>query len=253
MATTLLPQFAAIFVLVFARVGTLVMLLPGLGEQFVPTRIRLTLALLLTLVFLPLARPLFRIDPTVAASILPALFIEIAIGLLLGIGARMIMAALQIAGTIIAQDLQLSFAQSVDPTAGSQGVVLSNLLTIVGVTLIFVTDLHHLAISAIGASYLQLAPGLLPPTSDMVKMTLGLIATSFTLSVKIAAPFAVFAVVFNIGLGILSRLMPALQVFFLAMPATILIGMLLFLAVIGAMMGGFLEAIGTYLASLNGR
>jgi flagellar biosynthetic protein FliR len=71
--------------------------------------------------------------------------------------------------------------------------------------------------------------------------------------VQSAAPFIVFAILFNLGLGVLSRLMPQLQVFFLAMPATILIGMLVLLAVIGVMMGVFLEDLGKFLMELGGR
>ena len=110
---TLLPEWAVAFVLTFARVGVLVMLMPGIGERVMPTRIRLTLALMLTLVFLPMTRPLMP-----AASPIGTLFIELLIGLTLGLTARLLIGALQTAGTVVAQDLGLSFAQSFDPTAG---------------------------------------------------------------------------------------------------------------------------------------
>ena len=248
----MLPQWAALFVLVFARVGTLVMLLPGLGERFAPARVRLGLGLALTLVFLPFAGPLFKIDVASGPGIIGALLVEIATGLTLGMSARLIVATLQTAGMVIAQDLQLSFAQTVDPTAGTQGAAIGNLLTIVGVTLIFVTDLHHLAISAIGASYTTMPPGMPPDTGDAASLILRTLASSFSLAVKIAAPFAVFAIVFNVGLGMLARMMPALQIFFLAMPVSVMFGMLLLAAVIGVMMGGFLDEMGRFLRVLNG-
>lgn len=245
---TLAPEWATAFMLTFARVGVLVMLLPGIGERMMPTRIRLTLALLLTLAFLPMARPLL---PTTAP--IAALFIEILIGLTLGLTARLLVAALQTAGTVVAQDMGLSFAQSVDPTAGSQGTALANLMVLLGATLVFVTDLHHLAITAIGASYEKLPPGALPPAGDAASLAIRTMATSFSLAVKIAAPFAVFAIVFNLGLGVLSRMMPSLQVFFLAMPASVLLGMLMLLAVLGVMMNVYLAELAGFLAMLNGR
>lgn len=245
---TLLPEWATAFMLAFARVGTLVMLLPGLSERALPVRIRLAMALMLTLVFMPIAQPLIPRGSPIAS-----LLIEIAIGFTLGFTARLIVAALQTAGTVVAQDLGLSFAQSIDPTAGSQGTSIANLLTLLGATLVFVTDLHHLAISAIGASYMKLPPGVLPDPGDALSLAMRTMATGFALAVKIAAPFAVFAIVFNVGLGLLSRMMPALQVFFLALPASVLLGMLMLLAVIGVMMNVYLDALGDLLAILNGR
>lgn len=245
---TLAPEWAAAFMLAFARVGTLVMLLPGISERALPTRIRLALALALTLVFLPVAQPLLP-----RGSLIAALLTEIAIGFTLGFMARLIVSALQTAGTVVAQDLGLSFAQTVDPTAGSQGTAIANLLTLLGATLVFVTDLHHLAISAIGASYMKLPPGALPDAGDALSLAMRTMATSFALAVKIAAPFAVFAIVFNVGLGLLSRMMPALQVFFIALPASVLLGMLMLLAVIGVMMSVYLDALGDILGILNGR
>lgn len=243
---TLLPEWAAAFMLTFARVGVLVMLLPGIGERVMPARIRLALALMLTLVFLPMARPLLP-----AATPILTLFIELMIGLTLGLTARLLIGALQTAGAVLAQDLGLSFAQSVDPTAGSQGTALSNLLVLLGATLVFTTDLHHLAISAIGASYMRLPPGIVPPAGDAATLAVATMATSFSLAVKIAAPFAVFAIVFNIGLGVLSRMMPSLQVFFLALPASVLLGMLMLFVTIGVMMNVYLGELGDLLARLN--
>ncbi|MGL4323945.1 MAG: flagellar biosynthetic protein FliR [Beijerinckiaceae bacterium] len=247
---TLLPEWSAAFLLVFARVGTLVMLFPGLGERFVPGRVRLSVALLLTLVFLPFASPMIK---TAGPDTIRILFIEIAIGLMLGLITRLIVTSLQTAGAVIAQDLGLSFAQTVDPTAGTQGASISNLLVMMGAVLVFTTDLHHLAISAIGASYINLPPGVLPPTSDTLTLAMKTMATGFALAVKIAAPFAVFAIVFNFGLGLLSRLMPSLQVFFLAMPASVLLGMLMLMATIGVIMTQYIAELQGFLAVLNGR
>lgn len=247
---TLLPEWSTAFMLVFARVGTLVMLFPGIGERFVPGRIRLSLALLFTLVFLPFASPMIK---TAGPDTIRILFIELAIGFMLGLITRLIVTSLQTAGAIVAQDLGLSFAQTVDPTAGTQGAAISNLLVMMGAVLVFTTDLHHLAISAIGASYVNLPPGILPPATDALTLAMKTMATGFSLAVKIAAPFAVFAIVFNLGLGLLSRLMPALQVFFLAAPASILLGMLMLMAVIGVMMSEYVAELQGFLSVLNGR
>src|SRR5205085_12002319 len=136
-----LPLYGAAFILMFARIGTMIMLLPGLGEMSVPARIRLTIALLLTLVLFPLHRAAYAIDLRSAGPVLIALGQELLIGMVLGLTARLTISALQVAGSIIAQQLGLGFVTAVDPTQGHQGLILGVFLTLLGVTLIFATDL----------------------------------------------------------------------------------------------------------------
>ena len=249
----LIPEMATAFMLTFARVGTLVMLMPGIGEQMIPPRARLGLALLLTLVLFPLTRTLL---PSGGApeSVVGVLIGEIAVGLMLGLAVRMVVGALQTAGNIVAQQLGLAFAMTVDPAMGGQQAAIGNFLTLLGITLIFAADLHHLALMAIRDSYAFLPPAAgVPELGDAAMLAMKAVGRGFALAVQIAAPFIVFGILFNLGLGVLSRLMPQLQVFFLAMPATILIGMLVLLAVVGVMMGVFLEDLGKFLMDLGGR
>ncbi|CAO4145884.1 MULTISPECIES: flagellar biosynthetic protein FliR [Methylorubrum] len=251
----LLPGLAAAFLLTFARVGTLMMLMPGLGEQLIAARLRLALALLVTLVLLPTVRPML---PTgsgalAAPSVIGLLFGEILIGLMLGLCVRMILAALQTAGTVISQQLGLSYAMTVDPTMGGQQAAIGNFLALLGVTLILATDLHHVALEAIGRSYVLLPPSGVPAMADAAKLALDAFSRGFALAVRISGPFIVFGILFNLGLGVLSRLMPQLQVFFLAVPASVLIGMMLFVGALGLIMGLFLDDLGRYLGAFLGR
>jgi len=248
----LIPEMATAFMLTFARVGTLVMLMPGIGEQMIPVRVRLGAALLLTLVLFPLTRTLLPAGGTPDA-IIAVLIGEIAVGLVLGLAVRMVVGALQTAGNIVAQQLGLAFAMSVDPAMGGQQAAIGNFLTLLGITLIFAADLHHLAIMAIRDSYASLPPAGVPEVGDAAMLAIRAVGRGFALAVQIAAPFIAFGILFNLGLGVLSRLMPQLQVFFLAMPATILIGMLLLLVALGVMMGVFLEDLAEFLGELGGR
>ncbi|MGY4350683.1 flagellar biosynthesis protein FliQ [Bradyrhizobium sp. GM7.3] len=131
---SLLPALAASFMLAFARVGAMVMLLPGLGETNIPTRIKLSIALLLTLIILPLHRNAYQVDMGSIAPLLVLMLHEIVIGIVLGATARVTLSALQVAGAVIAQQMGLGFVTSVDPTQGQQGVLVGNFLTILGVT-----------------------------------------------------------------------------------------------------------------------
>ena len=153
----------------------------------------------------------------------------------------------------MAQQLGLAFAMTVDPAMGGQQAAIGNFLTLLGLTLIFAFDLHHLAIAAIRDSYAFLPPTGIPGTGDAAALAIKAVGRGFALAVQLAAPFIAFGILFNLGLGVLSRLMPQLQVFFLAMPATILIGMPVLLAVVGTMMGVFVSALGDFMRELGGR
>src|SRR6202030_3956 len=151
---SLLPALAAAFMLVFARVGAMVMLLPGLGESNIPVRIRLAIALLLTLIILPLHRAAYHVDMGSLWPLLGLMVHEIVIGIVLGATARVTLAALQVAGSVIAQQLGLGFATSVDPTnQGQQGLLIGNFLTPLGVPMLFMTDSHYLLILSLLANY----------------------------------------------------------------------------------------------------
>lgn len=243
MQITIGPDLAALFMLVFARVGTLVMLLPALGERMVPGRVRLALALFLTLAMIPVVRPLLPAGAVDVQRSLGLMLFELVIGLMIGLTGRLVVASLQTAGNFVSQALGLSFAESIDPTQGGQAAAIGNLLTILGITLLFATDAHHLVIAAIRGSYTVLPPGQAPPTGDAVRLALDTLAKGFAVAVQIAAPFIVFGIVANLGLGVLSRLMPALQVFFLGVPGTVLFGFVILFAVLGMMMSGFLAEV----------
>jgi flagellar biosynthesis protein FliR len=235
-----LPALAAAFMLVFARIGAMLMLLPGLGEASITPRMRLGAALALTAVILPLHRAAYRVDLAAPAPTLALLFGELMIGALLGATARLAIGALQVTGSIVAQQVGLGFVTAVDPTQGQQGAILGNFLTLTGVTLIFSTDLHYLAIAALDDSYVLFAPGEVPFTGDMAAHITAAAAGAFRIGVQLAAPFLAFGLIFNLGLGILSRLIPQMQVFFVGMPLSILGGLVLLLTAIGAMMTMFL-------------
>ena len=234
-----LPALAAAFLLTFARIGTMMMVMPGLGESNMPSRVRLTIALALTAVLMPLHRQAYNVSLDTLAPVLLLLFQEIIVGLVLGLTARLAISALQVAGAVVAQQLGLGFVTAVDPTQNQQGLLVGNFLTVLGVAMIFATDLHHLVIKALNDSYVIFAPGEIPLSGDVAKHITNVIATSFKIGIQLSAPFLVFGLIFNLGLGVMSRLMPQMQVFFIGLPLSILLGFFLLALVIAAMMGTF--------------
>jgi flagellar biosynthesis protein FliR len=238
---SLLPALAATFMLVFARVGAMVMLMPGFGESNIPVRVKLGIALLLTLIILPLHRAAYQVDLSSMSSLAVLMVHEIIIGIVLGATARVTLSALAVAGSVIAQQLGLGFVTAVDPTQGQQGLLIGNFLTILGMTLLFATDSHHLVIAALNESYRIFSPGELMPSGDVAALATRAFSAAFKIGMQLSAPFLVFGLVFNIGLGVLARLMPAMQVYFVGVPLSIMAGFLILALVLTGMMATYLN------------
>lgn len=240
-----LPALSGIiltYLLVFARVGAMVMLLPGVGTMGVPARVRLVLALAVAFALTPVVQAQYAaVAPQSVTALVILIGQEVTAGVLVGAMAAIIMAGLQVAGYLIAAQIGLAFAQSFDPSQNTQGAAVGNFLTMLGTVVIFATDLHHLAIGAIVGSYRMLPPGGHLPTADMAQLVIQLVSSSFALGFQLAAPFLVFGFAVYAGLGLLARLMPQLQIFFVAMPINLLSGFAILFAMLGAMITLFLN------------
>jgi flagellar biosynthesis protein FliR len=248
-----LPQVAFSYILLFARIGSILMLMPALGETTIPVRMRLSFALAFTLVLFPLLSPSLPVLPDELGGIAGTLFHELIIGLIIGAISRITVMATQVAGAIIAFQSGLSMAQTADPTQnGIQGAVFGSFLSFVGVALIFATDLHHVALAAIFDSYMVFSPTQPLMLDDAGQVAIRTVAGAFTVGIQMSAPFIVFGLVFNLGAGILARLMPAMQVFFVLMPANIIVGLVLFALLLAMMMGWYISAFEQHLAMWRG-
>jgi flagellar biosynthetic protein FliR len=241
------------YLLGFSRIGAMVMLLPAIGDAVVPPMVRLVLALAITFAMAPVLSHYYPVTPPASVMSLALMIAkEVTIGLLIGVMATIIMSTLQVAGSIIASQIGLSYSQSFDPAFGGQDTSISNFMTLLGTVLIFATNLHHLAISAIIGSYHIMPPAANLPAADMARLSVRLVSASFGLGLQLAAPFIVFGFAVNVGFGFLAKMMPQLQVFFIAMPLNLLAGFFLMILLIGTMMTAFLNFFGTQMAHFMG-
>ena len=248
-----LPGAAFAYILLFARIGSILMLMPALGEDMIPARMRLSFALAFTLVVYPLLSPELAPMPAEIMAIIGLVFHELAIGLILGAIARITVMATQVAGAIVAFQSGLSVAMTADPTQGGiQGAVFGSFLSFLGMVLIFATDLHHMALAATYDSYMVFPLDAPLMFDDAAQLAIRTVASAFTIGVQMAAPFIVFGLVFNLGAGILARLMPAMQVFFVLMPANIVMGLVLLALLLTMMMGWYLTGFENHLAMWRG-
>jgi flagellar biosynthesis protein FliR len=231
--------FAAL--LIFARIGGAMMLLPGFGDVYVMPRFRLLLAVIISVLLLPILAPLLPGLPSSPSQLIVLLGGELAVGVFIGTLARVLLSALESAGQVVSLQTGLSAAQILNPLLATQTTIPSTLYSMLGVLLIFLTDLHHVMLRGLVDSYMVFTPGQLPPVEDLSQTAARAVAGSFKLAVEMAAPFIVLGTVFMIGLGLIGRLVPQIQVLFVSQPLQVMGGLLLFAVVLAAGMGWFLD------------
>lgn len=211
--------------LVFSRLGSAMMLLPGLGEQTIAPRIKLLLALGTSVIVAPLVAPMLPDMPADPVSLLLILGGEIAVGIFIGTVARILFNALSIAGTLIAFQTGLSSAQVLNPALAEQESLPGVLIGLMAIVIIFETDLHAMMVRGLVDSYMLFTPTHLPPVGDFTETITRVTSRSFRIGLQLAAPFIVISTVLMAALGLLSRLVPSLQIFFLALPLQLGLGL----------------------------
>lgn len=212
--------------LVFARLGAAVMLVPGLGEHYVLPRMRLLLALALSLLVTPAVAATMPELPREPLALAGLVAPEVLVGLLLGFVARLALMAIHAGGSLIAMQSGLSAAAMFDPGEASQGTIPGIFLAAAALTLLFAADFHHLLLRAIAASYATFPLG---GTVDMAAasgLLVRLSADALATGARIAAPTILAGFMVNLGLGAIGRMVPSFPIFFLALPVQLLLALL---------------------------
>jgi len=154
--------------------------------------------------------------------------VEILLGIAIGALLQLFMAALAVAGEVVSLQTTLSFSQTTNPLQAQPTPTIGAFLALIGVTLVFTTDLHQLFIAAIVKSYGLFAPAKGLPLRDMVALAVRTFGQTFALGVQLAAPILVFSLVMNVATGLIGRAMPQFQIFFAVTPLTVLLGLSVF-------------------------
>lgn len=209
---------------VFSRIGAALFIVPGLGERAVPVRVRLTAALTLTILLAPIISPLVPQSPETPEELFLMIAAEAAAGLVIGLGFRLLIFALQIAGTIAAQHMTIShmFGSGVAPEPEP---TISTLLGMAGITLALMAGLHIHLVVALADLYQVLPFAALLPGADLAEWGVARVAETFSLGLSLALPFVVVAFAYNVMLGALSRAMPQVLVALVGVPLLVGLGM----------------------------
>jgi len=223
-----LSAIALGFLLIMFRIAAIVSLMPALGEASIPARVKLAIAVGLSMIVYPGVIGTLPPLQLGGSEVLGLAVLEIGIGLFLGLLLRVFLFCLQIAGAIAAQSTSLS---QILGTAGVEPLpALGYMVTMSGLALAMLFGLHVAAASYIISSYQWLPPGQVPLSEGLTEMMVSQVASGFRLAFAIAAPFYILALLYNLTLGVINRAMPQLMVAFVGAPV-ITAGALMLLAV----------------------
>jgi flagellar biosynthetic protein FliR len=247
-----LPAWAFSFVMVIARIGGAMTLLPGLGEAQPPALVRVGLAVGVTALLLPGIAPSIPPVPEASAQAVAMVASEVVTGLWLGWLARLVVLALPVAGQFISYMMGISNVLQPDPILGSQATPISGLLNIAAPLSILMSGLYAVPLMALAGSYGLIQAGSMLPAADSTETAVRAVGAAFAIAVRLASPFILVSIVWHVATGLLARLVPRLQVYFIAMPAQLLGGVLLLAVLMTALLSAWEESTRQAFASLPG-
>ncbi len=238
--------------MVFSRLAAMVMTMPVVGEQAVPARIRLSFALVLTLTLTPVVMPVLPPLPVELGDMALQVVREVFIGIMIGAVMRIFMSALAVAGEVISIQSTLSFAQTSAPGIIDSSTTLGTFLGLIGLILIFSTNLHHLFLGAMVNSYNIFPFGVSASINDSGQLAIRTLSDAFRMGIQLSAPVLVLALVFNVALGLAARIMPQFQVFFVASPLMVLLSLAILSLSLGMIGMVWVNGYGGLLKSFSG-
>ena len=228
------------------------MVVPIFGESSISPRIRVGFALMITMVIYPTLST--SLPPMPGSPIaLAALFMkELTIGLLLGLTMRILMSSIHTAGSIIAFQTGLAAAQAFDPAQGAQSVIVAAFFNLIATVLILATNTHHLMLRGMVYSYDKFPVDGSLVVDDFASVAVTMVSSSFLLGFQMAAPFIVYAMIYNLSLGLIARMVQGFQVFFVGMPINLYMGFALTMTLLGSIMNLFLSRFREHLMAIIG-
>ncbi|MBP8984733.1 MAG: flagellar type III secretion system protein FliR [Syntrophobacterales bacterium] len=217
---------AQLFILIFLRVSTIIVLMPILGDASVPVRVKGGLSILITALLFPIV----KIDAAVMGFDVATLFLsmagEVMVGAVIGFTARLIFAGIQLAGQLVGFQMGFAIVNVIDPANNAQVSIIAEFLYLIAVLLFLSLNGHHMFISAIAESF-RLAP---PPgfhlTGPLLQGLMTFMRDMFEVALKIGAPVIAMMFFMSVGLGLVARTVPQINVFIVGFPLQIAVGLI---------------------------
>jgi flagellar biosynthesis protein FliR len=215
------------FILVLLRVSAIIVTIPVISDATVPARFKAALSILITLIIFPIILP--KIPKTANFNVLILMYRmagEVMIGVIIGFAARMVLAGIQMAGDMVGFQMGLSIANIIDPMTSEQVSIITELQYLIAMLVFLAVDAHHIFFSAIVQSYSIINPLAFHFSGPLLQFIFDFSKDMFVIAVKLGAPIMAVMLFTNVGLGVVARTVPQLNVFIVGMPLQIAVGLI---------------------------
>ena len=227
-------------------------LLPGVGEAGSPAIVRIGLALGLTVLVLPAIQPFVPPLPTMSLDLALMVAGEVVTGLSFGWIARVVILALPVAAQLIGYLVGLSSILQPDAELGAQSGALAKLFSFGIPVILLATNLYTRPLIALTGLFQLIPPGHMPPFGENLQVAVHAAGVEFGLAVQLASPFVVAAVAWNLAMGLVTRVVPRMQIYFVSMPGQILVGLALLAMTSSAIVLAWRNEVARFLNTLPG-
>lgn len=238
-----MPDIAGLFVfpflLIFFRMGAMVLTSPGFSDSSINVRTRLLVAFFVSVIMFPLLAEGMPALPDQTGLMIYYIFVELVVGVCLSLGARLFMGALSVAGELVAYMSGFQAATLFDPIGGANTTAPTLYMMVAAGALFFVSNFHHVLLQGVLESYRIFPAGSLPELEPTVAAVVQTVEDIFRLGVQISGPVMVSGFLGYVVLGVFNRLIPQLQVFFVALPVTVTLGLFMFAISLAIMLSVF--------------
>jgi len=219
------------FVLTFVRITALMSIAPIFGSQTVPMQVKVFLSLFLAMVLLPVLKTDVNIKSLSLVGMLPLTLKEVVVGLFLGFNAKFMFESFQFAGHLVSTQMGLGMASLIDPDSGTQATPIGNIYSMTAIMFFLMMNGHHMVISALYRSFEVFSVGsmsLIKPAAGPHMLTL--FNDLFAVGIRLAAPCMATLFLIEVCMGIMARMVPQMNIFFIGLPLRLGVGMFIIIA-----------------------
>ncbi len=249
----LIQDYIPLFGVILIRVAGIVVAIPAFSSRSVPLHVRIGLLIGFTVILFPIVSDQVRPLSLSWPQVVPLLFTEFMVGMVLGFAISFVMNAFIIAGELIGIQMGINLISALDPVAGGQVPILGQFMGLLGMLIFLAIDGHHMMFEALVASFQLVPPMHVHFSGFLVESVLKLGLGMFVLALKVGAPVMTAVFIVTLGMGILGRTIPQLNVMLNNVPITIGVGLLvlgLSLPLFGSLAESNLTGIGPTLQGL---
>jgi flagellar biosynthetic protein FliR len=215
-----------LFFLVFLRVAAILMFMPVFDSQSIPLLFKVALAFATSIVLFPM----LDLDPLPVLNNVYALGIkamgEIFIGMVIGFSVKLIFAGIQLAGQLAGYQMGMALANVMDPSSSEQVPLLAQFTNLFGLLIFIAINAHHWFIKALTHSFQMVPPLNVNFSGSLIEHLIKMSGNMFVIGIQVGAPVIASLLITSVAFGLIARTVPQMNVFIVAMPLKIGIGLL---------------------------